>query len=714
MRLGRRRRRPPPEAAVAEPGSRRAQQWLRSGWLDVEFYGALRGRGFEDGAEAARDFVEQGMQERLSPHPALHFVDLPPPARKAWRNGRPGRLLEELRAHGIVAPQRRPATTAEEQARASLLALARRLAEERAGGLPEQPEQVDWAAVASRTRRPDAMSVILLADVAQPAIRAVSIVSEETDGLDVDVLVIDHGSTPHVALALHAGLYGRPGVEVLRVPAAVTTAAAANVGVARASGELVVVLHAPAVLRRGALAALRSALDDPSVAGAQPVLLGGDDTILSAGLVVPAAGQPPQPVLRGHQADDALRLEGHRLAAISPRVMALRVEDLAAVGGVAEDVADLCAALLQRRPGGFRVAPAARATVGPAAAARVVAPSPAPHPGLPPDPDLYERIGFVVAPPPPGTGGDGRRQIVVGRRRRAPEQRRWSVKLPSPPRRAGDRWGDTYFGDAVARALRELGEDVVTCRRGAHDAGPTGLDDVALAIRGLYPIAPTPGLVNVLWVISHPDDLDVSELEGYDLVFTASTPWSAELSERSGRSVLPLLQASEFVGPPATQGHRRRDELSVVFVGTALGERERPLVHTAVEAGVPLAVYGPGWEGLPDGIWRGPHVDNHQLPALYQRHGIVLADHWPDMARHGFIANRVFDAVASGARVVCDDVTGIHDVFDPRDVVVVHDAADISRAVADMQRVPRAEDIARPSLTFADRACTLMAAVSAL
>ena len=33
------------------------------------------------------------------------------------------------------------------------------------------------------------------------------------------------------------------------------------------------------------------------------------------------------------------------------------------------------------------------------------------------------------------------------------------------------------------------------------------------------------------------------------------------------------------------------------------------------------------------------------------------------MARHGFLANRLFDAVSSGARVICDDVPGV-EIFD--------------------------------------------------
>lgn len=707
---------------VARRDAARAQLWLESGWLDVEFYAALRGRPFEDAAEAARDFVDRGMVQRLSPHPSLNFVDLPEATRKAWRSGQVGRVLADLRRRGNSPGGESPsASTDQERARADLLALARRLARERTEGPPRALPRVDWAAVATRPRRPDRVSVVVVAHGARPTIRTVESVMETADGGDVEVLVLDCGSAPHVALGLHATLSGRPGVEVIRTSSAWGTTAGANAGVARSTGEVVLLLEPHVVLRRGALPALRSALGDPSVAGVQPVLLGGHDTIVSAGLVVPGAGESAEAVLRGHQADDAYRLEGHELAAISADAMALRVEDVAAVGGMPEDAApavaalDLCASLLRRRPGGFRVVPGARATVGGRpGAVDAGAVLPAPPPGLPPDPGLYDRVGFLIAAPDARADVANQRHVVVGRRRTFPDQRRWSLKLPSSPGRIGDLWGDTYFGEALARALRDLGEDVVTCRRGAHDAGPTHLDDVALAIRGVHPIAPASGQVNVLWVISHPDDLDLRELDGYDLVFAASAPWSAVLAERSGREVRPLLQASEFAAPVADGRVRRPDDLSAVFVGSAGGGRDRPLVRKVIEAGVPLAVYGRGWEALPEGVWRGEHVDNHRLPALYARHGIVLADHWPDMARHGFIANRVFDAVASGARVICDEVAGVHDVFDPRDVVVVHDATDVRRAVTQMRRVPSADDVRRPSLTFIDRARTLVAEVSRL
>ena len=525
--------------------------------------------------------------------------------------------------------------------------------------------------------------------------------------------MVDYGSAPHAALGLLASLHGRPGVELLRLPGSASAATATNLGIARANGDVVVLLDAQVVVRRGWLSAVLEPLEDPGVAGVQPVVLRADDTIDSAGLVVPAEGLRPRPILAGHPKEDARRLEGQRLLAISGEAMVLRTEDVVALEGLrpqatwAESALDLCARLLERRPAGFRVAPTRLVSRRQDRMRRTR--------------DRCRRTpcsprtractsgsaSSAEARDPRARGGAAPELVVTGRQRKSADQLRWSLKIPSSPGPSGDRWGDTHFADALASALRDLGQDVVTRRRGAHAAGPTHLDDIALAVRGLYPIPPTPGQVNVLWVISHPDDVDDRELDGYDLVCAASVSWSAELSARTGREVIPLLQASEF-RPPTSVAPASQRASSVVFVGSANAGRERPLVRKAVEAGVELAVYGPGWEDLPDGLWRGEYVDNARLPALYHQHGIVLADHWPDMARAGFIANRVFDAVASGARVICDEVVGIHDVFDRRDVVVATTPDEILAAVAELGRSPEAERAPRPGLSFHDRAKTLL------
>jgi len=692
------------------PCSPRAAAWLRSGPLDVEFYAALRGQSFDDPRAAAEDFVEHGMPGRLSPHPFLDFASLPPAVRKAWRRGRVKVVLEHLAAdNGGPAPAG-PLSSPEDPAaaRARMLSLARRLGAERDDGGGAPRGDVDWTTVGSRSRTARHTSVVVVAGAAASTTDLVNQVWQVLPASEVphtDVVLVDPGTPPHVALSLEATVGEHPGVRTVRVPRTASRAAAVNLAIAQAQGEVVLLLGPGLRLRPGVWRAVDRLFGEPDVAGVQPLVLRPDDMIRAAGLVVPTEGGTPVPLLEGHPKEDADRLGGERLAALSGEAMVVRVEDVAAVGGLdavlpwPAAVVDLCARLLPLRSGAFRLSPTALVTLGRVADPPSVSPPP-PHPGLPPDPGLHERIGLAT--------GTGRRAArTAGDPGGGRGGLRWSLNLPSPAGARGDRWGDTHFADALADALRGLGQDVVSRRRGAHTSGPVHLDDVSLALRGLRPIPPTPGRLNVLWVISHPEDVDPREFEGYDVVCAASTRWSADMAARTGRRVTPLLQATSFRTPEAgSAGESSTPE--VVFVGSTDARRHRALVWHAVEAGVPLAVYGRGWEELPDGVWRGDYVDNHRLPEIYRRHGIVLADHWPDMARHGFIANRVFDAVASGARVVCDDVVGVHEVFDRRDVMVARSPAEVASAVAELTRSSPDQDVPRPPLSFLDRARTLL------
>jgi spore maturation protein CgeB len=48
---------------------------------------------------------------------------------------------------------------------------------------------------------------------------------------------------------------------------------------------------------------------------------------------------------------------------------------------------------------------------------------------------------------------------------------------------------------------------------------------------------------------------------------------------------------------------------------------------------------------------------------LYASAKVVLNDHWPDMARMGFVSNRIFDVLGAGGVVVSDPVPGMEELF---------------------------------------------------
>jgi spore maturation protein CgeB len=240
--------------------------------------------------------------------------------------------------------------------------------------------------------------------------------------------------------------------------------------------------------------------------------------------------------------------------------------------------------------------------------------------------------------------------------------KKWSIRIPVPPGQAGEHWGDLYFARDLALSISKLGQDVEIHKRNLLWTND-GNEDVSLVIRGLERINPKPGKINVLWIISTPELITRDELESFDLVFAASNSWAEKTTTKTGIEVSPLLQCTD----PArfSPGVSKLDEnLDVVFVGNAR-KKIRKVIADSLSANVFVSIFGKGWHGMVPKSWiSSEFIENSQLPALYGSSGIVLNDHRPDMAREGFYSNRLFDAVASGGRVVSDEVDGVEGLFE--------------------------------------------------
>ena len=285
----------------------------------------------------------------------------------------------------------------------------------------------------------------------------------------------------------------------------------------------------------------------------------------------------------------------------------------------------------------------------------------------------------------------------------------WTIVTAAPKGEAGQLWGDTHFAHDLADALTSLDQRVRVVPRARAHAPARADDDVVVVLRGLHRVTPVPGNATwLLWVISHPELIESGEIEQFDLTFAASETW------QRGR-VIPLLQAtnpSRF--SPDLDAHRN----GVLFVGNTRGEF-RPVVRDAIEAGIPVEVYGHGWEEYLDSQHvRGESLSNAELPAAYRNAAVVLNDHWADMAREGFLSNRLFDAVASGAPVVSDPAAGLSDVFG--DCVSVYHSSEELRAAIDRalarsaaERLACAERIAQEH-SFLQRAQVMVDHVNSL
>ncbi|MDR1152944.1 MAG: glycosyltransferase [Bifidobacteriaceae bacterium] len=574
---------------------------------------------------------------------------------------------------------------------------------------------------------------------ARAALKTVSRLIKGAGEADLEVVVVAGGSPASVSLAIAAGLIGTPSTRLIREPQPITLSEAADTGAAHATGEFLVITQAGVTPRPGWLEPLVAALREPGVIGVQPVLLRPDGTIHNAGAVLYGPGRRlPTPVFAGHPPEDAAHLAGIAPDVLPHEFFAMRAADFALVGGFDQAMAgvetiDLSLRARATLRGTFALAATSRAAVpvkasvpvrvGPpssaddAPAARLMARWADALP--PPRPEVWERGGFrVAAVATDGNVVPGARPLLV---REPAAPRRWGIVNPASATEVGDRWGDTAFVEALMRGLRAAGQDAVSYRRPARGALARYLDDVSLTIRGLVPGSPLPGAINVLWVISRPDEIGVEEVRSFDLVYAASPVWARTMTRRAGVPVHVLLQATDpEVFTPRTGGGTSG---GVVFVGQARADGPRTIVMDAIAAGLEPQVWGPRWEDwIPAHLRGGDYATSGEVAQLYSGARLVLADHWGAMAREGFISNRLFDAVACGARVVCDQVEGLDAAFGgavqtyttPPDLAYLASDEGLAQAFPNDAAMDDAAARVRAEHSFAARARRLVADVEAL
>lgn len=238
---------------------------------------------------------------------------------------------------------------------------------------------------------------------------------------------------------------------------------------------------------------------------------------------------------------------------------------------------------------------------------------------------------------------------------------RWSIKTSAPSNLLSGEsynWGDWYFANSLADALRRLGQIVTVDSVENRGKLSASLDDVVLNLRGYEAVIPVEGAVNITWVISHPELVTLEEVQSSQITYAASHFWAKSKSHEWQTSIRPLLQCtdSSLFYPPSEAVAEYEKSL---FIGNTVN-RDRSMVDVALRMGVDLDIYGRGWEGKarPDQI-QAEHVDNADLRRLYAAARVTLNDHWPDMREWGFMSNRAFDVVASGGRLLSDKLEGL-------------------------------------------------------
>lgn len=285
------------------------------------------------------------------------------------------------------------------------------------------------------------------------------------------------------------------------------------------------------------------------------------------------------------------------------------------------------------------------------------------------------------------------------------------------------RWGDEHFARDLQRRFEEAGHPCRVLILPEWEEPYAARADVVLHLFGLSELRPRRCQTNVLWNISHPELVTAGMVDRYDVAFCAGRTFAEDLDRRTLSTVHHLPQATEpgrFRPDPDAAPHH-----DLLFVGNSRKVRRR-VVDDVVAVldqlpGPPeLAIYGADW--TPDLVSpryvAGDHVDNDRLGSYYAAARIVLNDHWDDMREHGFLSNRLYDALAAGALVVSDHVEGIEEQFDGA-VVTYADRDELARVLqhhladptASRELAERGRAVVLQRHTFSQRVATILEVV---
>ena len=132
-----------------------------------------------------------------------------------------------------------------------------------------------------------------------------------------------------------------------------------------------------------------------------------------------------------------------------------------------------------------------------------------------------------------------------------------------------------------------------------------------------------------------------------------------------------------------TSADREKFGSAIVFVGSYYPDRA---VLFEKLANLDLAIWGPGWDSLPPSSplrrkIRGRHTIPDEWLKIYSASKIVLATHYQDPQKRFPVyqaSPRIFEALACGAFVICDNQRDVFSLFkDRKHLVCFYNEADL-------------------------------------
>lgn len=230
------------------------------------------------------------------------------------------------------------------------------------------------------------------------------------------------------------------------------------------------------------------------------------------------------------------------------------------------------------------------------------------------------------------------------------------ILTPVPNQNVAEFWGDYHFAVAIKKCFERRGyETEIRC----FNEWEKPFDGTyVLVLRGLKPYVPQMKYFNVMWNISHPDDVGISEYNTYDINYISSEIWAEHLKGTVRMPVIPLLQCTDtdvFTG----EQDKKCEKTQVLFVGNTRGVF-RDTIRNCIPANYQVSVYGQDWEKFIESKYiKGIVIPNKDLNDYYSNCDVLLNDHWADMKEKGFVSNRIFDGLAAGAFIITDKVEGM-------------------------------------------------------
>jgi glycosyl transferase family 2 len=404
---------------------------------------------------------------------------------------------------------------------------------------------LDWDATAAAVaeRVPGRLSVVIAGREEWRLMWATVLTLLSTtpaDGdVDLEVVVVDGASTRTPTLVIAALEALDPRVRVVRTVANYNLAGGRNLGIARSTGEHVLVLAAGVTVADGWARPLLDALADPAVAAVSPLVTSWDTLVRWAGLLMPAYATLPVPFLGGHPLQDTRGLgDRFEVPALGVGAVAVRAADAVAVRGFdplyidAYDDADFTLRLAAATGGACVVVPGVRVV-------QLVFAEQRPEEvsvqnrrlfagrhrrATARGDELWERTGLALQgyrPKPPDNidpeEPDYPHDCVVLEpvlhAALAPGQQRWVIEVPDLPTRWPQLDG---FGAEVAAALERRGVPAVSRRSSGRNRTAAYLDDVLVSMRGVRPIGPVSGRPCILVTSPFGRRPGVGEAERFD------------------------------------------------------------------------------------------------------------------------------------------------------------------------------------------------------